>query len=126
MKPFNLEEAIKGAKLITRYGIKVDEFHCFETLRYKANYPLVAIINKVKQSYTAEGKYNYSGKESEMDLFMAPEKKEYWVNLFRTREGKVAVGNNILWESKEQAVEARAGLQGHITDDPIKIWEEEI
>ena len=67
MKPFDLEKAKAGAKLVTRDGREVTHF------TYNVNnrsYPCAAKIYGLEFSFTKEGKY--AGENlSQLDLFLA-------------------------------------------------------
>ena len=80
-KPFNLEEAIAGAPMVTRDGRKAVFLAYDEELDRK-------IICKVYDDYTEaetfldDGKYFKDRSESRYDLFMATQKKTVWVNFY--------------------------------------------
>lgn len=90
MKPFNLEAAKNGAKVVTRDGIKL-RIICFDS---KVNgCPLVVLISdnngmEVVASYDNHGKFCHSHADtpSSSDLFMAPVKKECWINFYGVDE----------------------------------------
>ncbi len=71
MKPFNFEAAKAGAKLVTRAGREVADFHHFQ--RDKSKQSCVAYIgdNDHANWFRTDGRYNLNGNESENDLFMA-------------------------------------------------------
>lgn len=123
MKPFDLQAAIAGAKLQTRDGREVKQFTYFET-EDKTTYPIVAVVGGRICSYTASGCYNDSNDmESINDLFMGPEKKEYWINIWR---GNYGINSSCLpHPSKRIALEVRAKDVEYL-GDPVKIWEEEV
>lgn len=76
MKPFNLEAALAGAKVITRDGSEVTQLTLFDIVR--DGYVLYGVLNSEIHSWLANGKY-YRIDESNNDLFMAPVKIEQWV-----------------------------------------------
>jgi hypothetical protein len=80
MKPFNLEAAKRGEKLVTRCGDSVDEFHHFETTNGNA-YSCIAIVGGVLRSHAKDGAY-IGGCERPEDLFMAPKKRTVYVQIF--------------------------------------------
>ena len=71
MKPFDLEKAIAGKKLVTREGHEVREFHHFKNV--SSEYPICAVIQGYLAGFTDKGRYHSHGNESALDLFMAPE-----------------------------------------------------
>ena len=89
MKPFNLEEALAGKPVVTRDGRKVTELYLFKTAG--TNYSLHVCINKSLESYTQEGKFYNTDRESIHDLFMEEPIIERWVNIYHD------VKDNTLW-----------------------------
>jgi hypothetical protein len=80
MKPFNLEEALANKPVVTMRGIEVTQLHLFEIDNI---YKLYAVVEGEVIQYTTEGKFNNTGAESGWDLFMKPEQKFLWINLFQ-------------------------------------------
>lgn len=72
-KPFDLEEAKAGAKLVTRGGRQAR----IVSYDAKGNYPVIALISEydgeVPLSYTICGRYSKFG-QSQEDLFIVEEK----------------------------------------------------
>jgi len=79
MKPFNLDEALAGKPIITKDGQKVTELTRFSLTQKNC---LIGVIDKTLYSWTIDGKFT-SRDESGMDLFMAPESKFLWINLWQ-------------------------------------------
>jgi hypothetical protein len=84
MKPFNLQEALAGKKVVTRSGCRVEELHLFKTASPHL-LPLVGIVEGRGLWWTSAGKvyderYQFA---HENDLFMASEKKSGWINIYR-------------------------------------------
>jgi hypothetical protein len=90
LKPFNLQDALAGKPVVTRQGKKVTQLHLFNT---NAEEPLFAIIEDDEDVFcwSTNGKYNPT-KQTSFDLFMAPEKKSIWVNLYEYENGQLWVG----------------------------------
>jgi hypothetical protein len=82
MKPFNLERALAGEPVITRNGKKVTELYLFKNA--KIIQPLYGTIEDDEDvfSWTTNGIYNPT-KNTSFDLFMAPESKFLWINLWQ-------------------------------------------
>lgn len=118
LKPFDLEAAKQGKPVCTRDGCKA-RIICFDsTLK---NYPLVVLVDgkagEYPYTYTAEGKFDEDGKNSDFDLMMLLEKKEGWVNIY-----KGGLLDTKSYSSKEEAV-SKASQTDYA--DTIKIeWEE--
>lgn len=123
MKEFNLELAKAGHPVQTRDGRKV-RIICWDVKR--DIYPIIALVTEETGeesdfSYTLKGQYDISIANGELDLVMAPEKHEGWINLYRTSADGVATGG-IIFKTKEDAENAEHSLPKVAT---IKIeWEE--
>ena len=74
-KPFNLEAALTGAKVVTRDGREVTQLVKFETTEGQ---PLRGVVNGLVTGWCATGEY-FKGDQDQLDLFMAPQKKKLWV-----------------------------------------------
>jgi len=81
LKPFNLQDALEGKEVITRDNKKVTQLHLFDS---NMEQPLVGLIedNFEVQYWSQDGKYFQDKTEAYSDLFMAPEKKSIWVNVY--------------------------------------------
>lgn len=80
MKPFNLEAALSGAKVVTRDGREVTEIYLFKNTAIE--YPLAAIIDGGVHCFSKSGSDYSNNEESGYDLFMAGTKREGWVNIY--------------------------------------------
>lgn len=120
MKEFDIELAKAGHPVQTRDGRPV-RIICFD--RKDNYYPIVALIkdNDTKEellnSFTEDGRHYTYRYDAPEDLFMAPNKKEGWINIYDNKE----VG--YVYDSKEEAItNICTGLKVKTT---IKIeWEE--
>ena len=83
-KPFDLERALAGDKVVTRDGREVTEIHQFKTV--SSMYEIYCVVNGVVYAVSQEGVYCYSkdGEVDKKDLFMAPKTKKFeaWVNVY--------------------------------------------
>lgn len=79
MKPFNLNDALSGKKVVTRSGLPVNNL----TYNPEADpeYRLVGWVNGRVSSYFTDGKMYMLG-ENDLDLFIFPDTKEYWACLW--------------------------------------------
>ena len=80
LKPFDLEAAKNGAKVVTRCGNSV-RIVCSDMR--DDDYPIVGVVSRengteFSATFTREGKFVGLGTESRCDLFMAPVKHEGW------------------------------------------------
>ena len=117
LKPFDLKAAKAGKPVCTRGGKKA-RIICFDRKFYHDgyNYPIVAMVNdndnELVHAYTQDGLL-IGNMEGELDLMMLPEKKEGWVNLYKSSAHP----------TKEEAMKYRNKCNDYI--DTIKIsWEE--
>lgn len=96
MKSFNLEEALKGEAVITREGTPIIEIFKMKTV---ADYP-VLVVNRdgFPRCYTEQGKYYLDDDENPEDLFMAPEFKTMWANVYRRHDGELEILQ--VWEDE--------------------------
>jgi hypothetical protein len=76
MKPFNLEAALAGAKVVTRDGSEVTELTLFDIA--KDGYVLFGVLESQVHSWLINGRY-FRVDEATSDLFMAPNIQSFWV-----------------------------------------------
>ena len=122
MKQFNLEEylANPSRKIVTREG-KPARIICTDVKG--ASYSVLALVDKGDYEgptlYTKKGEYSL-GTECSYDLFFAPEKKEGWINIYKSGFGW-SLGTNI-WQTEEEA-KKWVGAADYVTTIKIE-WEE--
>ena len=75
MKPFNLESALAGAKVVTRNGNKV-KIGCYN----KDYNSLLGWVDRVAYTWNGSGKSGRSDDTEE--LFMAPTERKEWVVVY--------------------------------------------
>ena len=122
MKPFDLELAKAGHPVCTRDGRKV-RIICFD--RENTKFPIVALVQYVDgervNTFTNEGKYSQVVDcNVEVDLFMASEKKEGWINIYQCGVSYP------IYKSEKEAQNSMVngiGLGKYITTIKIE-WEE--
>lgn len=78
--PFDLDKAKAGGKVVRRDGAPILQFGHFE-IDVDA-FPVVASDGKMKTSHTIKGKLDNSDEESDLDLFMQPEMKSFFKNIW--------------------------------------------
>ena len=69
LKPFNLEKALAGEPVVTRDGKEVTQITFFDC---EDVYPIVAVTNKIKRSFTVDGFFLESNAPHRFNLFMKP------------------------------------------------------
>lgn len=123
LKPFDFEAAKAGKPVCTRDGRKA-RIICFDTIN-KGNYPIIALLEdkgcEAIFYYTKDGKCNVG---TERDLMMLPEKKEGWVNVYKSYNvGKKTPCIASIYPTKEEA--KKSSVVGLDYVDTVKIeWEE--
>ena len=122
MKPFDLEAAKAGKPVCTRDGRKA-RIICFDAKCIK---PIVALIQGSDNSeqieyYTENGVFSNGGTGKNRDLMILLEKKEGWVNIYGEEKGRYC--SNVIYSSKEEALNISKQLKEHITTIKIE-WKE--
>lgn len=119
MKPFNLEQALAGAKVVTRWGAEVTQLHLFNASH--SIFVLCGVINDKLLYFQKDGSYHDKSSQSDYDLFMYSEKKEYWINVYKLDNGTIHT-TGISFKTKAEA-RLNKEYTGYL--DTIKIWEEQ-
>ena len=124
MKQFNLEEYLKnpGRHIVTR-SRKDAKIIC--TDGSNKTYPIFALIQNEEYkdvlSYTNDG-INVEGSESPFDLFFVTEKKEGWINIYKSKSMGAPIGGTIYDSEEEAETEGKRG-KNYIATVKIE-WEE--
>ena len=125
MKQFNLEEYLKNPnrKIVTRDGKSV-RIIC--TDKRKTIYPILALCltddgSEICHNYPPNGK-GLVGKDSNDDLFFAPEKNEGWVNLYKGNTCYF-LGSTFFYQSASEAVSHIMKNRDYIRTIKVE-WEE--
>ena len=118
MKPFNLKEALAGKPVITRDGRPV-KIAGYNPDAINSGEKLVGWVDGNIFSWFDDGASFYD-KESSYDLFMASEKRTYWVNVYRCHDGKLTTSK--FYDTEEEAKKKREN-DGYICTYPITIEE---
>lgn len=128
MKEFNLDRALAGEPVVTRNGKCVSEIHHFLTAT--PEHQVAAIIEGDLFSFHCSGRF-LSSEADEMDLFMAPVKKQEWANIYYHLDKKLPTGQfytlgNTVYESEEAAIKyvEVIGAANYMKSVLIREWEE--
>ena len=78
MRPFDLERALAGDKVVTRDGREVTQLTKFNSV----GECLAAVVDGELITWGEDGRYWANGKDSGLDLFMAPKTVKRWVNFY--------------------------------------------
>jgi len=118
LKPFNLEKALAGEKVVTRDGRNVVEI--VKLVKAVGSHTVIAVKEDGSwASYTSDGYSWTKGSLSDNDLFMAPTKKQGWVNIYKQ------IGNTYVatvYLSEEEALQNRCIIS--LIDTVMIEWEE--
>ena len=122
MKQFNLDEylANPSRRVVTRDRRNV-KIHC---TNYIGTQPIIAAVEDSEYStaFCKDGRF-IIGEESPRDLFFAPEKKEGWINIFKTSNDIAVLGQSSIFESKEDAEKDVKDCKYYVATIKIE-WEE--
>ena len=115
MKKFNLEEALAGKPVLCRNGELVTQLVEFKNT--SAIHSLAGLCDNMIKTWTIDGNYFSKGNSypSYWDLFMAPEIKSCWVNVYENSHGKLWIG-----PGRDSLAEA---LENKVNDQYIKTIE---
>lgn len=124
-KPFDLEKAKAGAKVMTKSGHPARVI-CTDFKNDDKAFPIIAVVMNNSgfedfDIYTEDGRFSTYG-ESDADLVMCPEKHEGWINIYSTVEG-CRFTRAIIYESKADAVSGGEKRYDYVTTIKIE-WEE--
>lgn len=120
LKPFNLEQALAGAPVMTREGRKVVRiFYAEEACE---NSQVICVFETgVVFPYYKDGTYTNSS--SVHELVMAPTKKEGYVVMFYNNSQKDFIVGTKIWASKQDAEIWSKGCEAVFAIAKIE-WEE--
>ena len=103
MKEFNLEEAKAGKPVCTRDGKKA-RIICFDA---KGDYPIGALIEESDKeyvyTYTKNGECCSGVSYMCLNLMMATEKHECWLNIYRDENSSVVFTGGTIYDSENDA-----------------------
>lgn len=104
MKPFDLELAKAGHPVCIRDGRKA-RIICFD--KKDSDFPIIALLDfgnyEAVATYTLEGRFMWR-EESNKDLFMAPTKREGWINIYKTSFGSIYTGVDV-YKTRQDALD---------------------
>jgi hypothetical protein len=112
MKEFNLEEALAGKPVLCRNGELVTQIVEFKNT--SAIHSLAGLCDDMIKTWTIDGNYFSKGTSfpSDWDLFMAPEKKSIWVNVYTLTNGDIMIGCS--YKTKKGAIQSSDGDDTYI------------
>jgi hypothetical protein len=81
LKPFDLQQALAGAKMVTRGGKEVTQIVQFK--EPKSIYVLAALVDGIIETFTIDGYFKGCNDWSDKDVFLLPCTVTRWVNVYR-------------------------------------------
>lgn len=97
-KPFNLEEALNGAKVVTRNGDEVTQLHKFNVKKFHC---LCGVLDEDILSWTINGEFWDKENNHSRDLLLVVEPKKFWVNMYQDELGEVYLGQKLHTTKRE-------------------------
>lgn len=119
LKPFNLEKALAGDKVVTRGGQEVVKIVHFKDANIDER--VIFQVEDVVYLCSEDGKYYTTGSGSQLDLIMATTKKQGWMNIYKTSTNSPVAYTSGVYETKQQAV---ADATFNVIDTVMVEWEE--
>ena len=91
--PFDLEVALKHPeRVVSSDGHRIEEIHLFKNIFN--NYPLCVVFKGEEGFYYYKENGRFDEEEyTKLDLFLLPEYKEKFVNVYLDEDGELYVGN---------------------------------
>lgn len=102
MKPFNLQEALAGKRVVNGYGDEAKNVTHFPSAN-QGEECIAASVDGQLQMFTISGQY-LAAHPCQSDLHMGSEKREAWLNLYKMPNGERCAGN--LYDTKQKAKDA--------------------
>lgn len=123
MKPFDIEKAKQRKPVCNRAGENV-RILCFD--RKGEDYHIVALHTdkdgeELVCFHTNKGR-NLPETDTQLDLFMKTEKKEGWINVYKTKKKDCNYASNAIYQTFELAYENKS-TRDYVTTTKIE-WEE--
>jgi len=120
-KPFDLKAALRGEKVVTRFGIEASDV--LQPRGLEKPFIVIAVINGRIYKFNKDGQYyNFDDKESDMDLFMAPKTITKFSVIYRDGAGKTWNGHE-LFDTIEEA-RAKVSQYSNFFTVATVTWEE--
>lgn len=124
LKLFNLDRALAGDKVISRDGsIKPYDFKCWSQDTLEKS--LFGYFSGEILSFYSDGSHEGYGIESNFDLFMAPIKKQGWVNVYLNTLTRELSSSRCSYETKQSSIYNCFETESFKLIDTVMIeWEE--
>jgi len=107
-KPFNLEEALNGAKVVTRDGYEVTQLHKYNII--KKPHCLCGVLCDEIFSWTINGEYWDSDNKHSRDLFLVVEPRRIYLNVYNA--GNRIFVSSQYFSDRETAIKNKDNYEG--------------
>lgn len=106
-KPFNLEEALNGAKVVTRDGDEVTQLHKFNVKKFHC---LCGVLDEDILSWTIDGEFWDKEHNHNRDLLLVVEPRRIYVNVY-DECGRIFLANQY-FSDRETAIKNKDNYEG--------------
>jgi hypothetical protein len=123
MRPFDLKKALSGEPVVTRNGTTTSALHFFPSANSQTQ-RVIAVIGGIIRQFYDDGRWAIARNDSDYDLFMAPVKRQEWVNIYK-KHGRLSCSEQP-YGSYEDAIDGKSsGFCGeYVNSVLIREWEE--
>jgi hypothetical protein len=120
MKEFDLEKALAGSRIVTKEGKEVKSLSFMPDLT-EDEFKLVGVVGGEMYRWTTEG--ISVDEDDAYDLYLASERCEAWINVYRNSKGGVEFGNKIYRSSTDAEDSGKSGINKYVCTTYIT-WED--
>ena len=106
-KPFNLEEALNGAKVVTRNGDEVTQLHKFNVKKFHC---LCGVLDEDILSWTIDGAFWDKENSHSRDLLLVVEPKRIYLNVYEHNNGIFVSQRS--FSNRENAIKDKNNYEG--------------
>jgi hypothetical protein len=120
MKPFDLDKALAGSRVVTKEGKDVKNLSLLKDLT-EDEFRVIGVVNGEMCRWTEDGVGVFE--DDSFDLYLATEKCEGWVNVYREQTGKIEFGSKIYKNVTDAENSGKCNVNTYVCTTRIT-WEE--
>ena len=120
MKPFDLDKALAGSRVVTKEGKEVKNIALLKDLT-EDEFRVVGVVAGEMYRWTEDGVSVYE--DDAYDLYLATEKCEGWVNVYREQTGQIEFGSKIYKNVTDAENSGKCNVNTYVCTTIIT-WEE--
>ena len=120
MKPFDLDKALAGSRVVTKEGKEVKNIALFKDLT-EDEFRVVGVVGGEMCRWTEDGVGVYE--DDRFDLHLATEKCEGRANVYREQTGKIEFGSKIYKNVTDAENSGKCNVNTYVCTTMIT-WEE--